>query len=94
MLAVLKPLEHIAGDVGLVFAAQHDIHPGNFGDFLALELGIAPSDHHQCIRVAADELSDVLPALAVGQSRHAAGIHHTHVGHLALADRHEAKLGE
>ena len=77
-----------------MLAAQYDVHTGDFGDFLAFELGIATGNHHQGVGILADEVADVLPALAVGKSRHTTCIHHAHVGRLALGDRHDAMLGE
>ena len=84
MLAVFKPLQDILGDVGLVFTAQHDVHAGDFGDFLALELSVASRDHNQGVRILADEVADVLSALAVGKGGDAARVHDAHVGHFAL----------
>ena len=49
-----------------MFAAQNDVNARDFGNFLALELGIAARNDHQRIRVLADEMSDVLATLAVG----------------------------
>ena len=93
-LPILKPLQHIAGDVGFLLTAQHDVHALDLGDFLAFELGIAARDHHQRVGELADKVADVLTALAVGQRCHATCVHHAHIGHLAFTDRHDAMCGK
>ena len=94
LLAVLEPLQHILRYFGLVLAAQDDVHTGNLGDFLALELRVTTGYHHQGVGVLADEVADVLAAFAVGQRGHAAGVHHAHIGYLTLADGHNAMPGK
>ena len=93
-LAVLEPSGHILSDVGLVFATKHDIHTWNLSDFLSLELGITARHNHQGIRILADEVSDVLSALAVGQGGHTTRIHHAHVRNIAFSNRDKSLFGE
>ena len=77
-----------------MLAAQDDVHTVDFGNLFALELGVTTRNHHQGVRVLADEVADVLSALAVGQRRHAARVDDAHVGHFAWRSRQNAVLGE
>ena len=94
LLPVFKPLEDILGNLRFVLAAQHDVHAGDFGNLLTLELGITSRDHHQGVRILADEVADVLTALAVGKRGHATRVHYTHIRHFSPGNGLNTLLGE
>ena len=77
-----------------MLTSQNDVHAINLGNLFSLELGIASCHDHQGIRILADEVTDVLTALAVGKRSHATRVHYTHIRHFSPGNGLNTLLGE
>jgi hypothetical protein len=69
-----------AVQLALVVVAQHQVHPLDGGDFLRLELRVAPRHGNDGLRVAAVELANQVAAFLVGVLGHRTAVYHADVG--------------
>ena len=77
-------LKYHRDDVAFLLTSQHQVHTGGLHNLLGLQLRIAAGHHHKRTRMRLHQTVNGLPALMVGHFRHAARVHHHHIGHFPL----------